>query len=62
MKENGALLGRGQIDFRKVREAIDDIGYRGNMHIEGAVPPGGKLIESYIQNRKFLQSLFPTDA
>ena len=62
MKENGALLGQGQIDFRKVREAIDDIGYRGNMHIEGAVPPGGKLIESYIHNRKFLQSLFPTDA
>jgi len=59
MKENGALLGQGQIDFNTVRAAIDDIGYRGAMQIEGAIPPGGKLIESYIQNRKFLQSLFP---
>ena len=62
MKENGALLGQGRIDFRKVREAIDEIGYRGNLHIEGAVPTGGKLIESYIANRKFLQSIFPPDA
>ena len=58
MKENGALLGQGRIDFRKVREAIDDIGYRGNMQIEGAVPPGDNLVRSYIQNRKFLQSIF----
>ncbi len=58
MKENGSLLGKGRIDFTKVRAALDDIGYRGNMHIEGAVPPGGKLIESYIANLKFLRELF----
>jgi sugar phosphate isomerase/epimerase len=58
MKENGALLGKGRVDFRKVREALDDIGYRGPMQIEGAVPSGGKLIESYIANRKFLGSIF----
>lgn len=62
MKENGARLGQGLIDFRKVREAIDDIGYRGPMQIEGAIPPGGHLVESYIANRKFLQSIFPADA
>jgi len=62
MKENGALLGRGKVDFRKVCAAIDDIGYRGPMQIEGAVTPGGKLIESYIANRKFLREIFPADA
>jgi sugar phosphate isomerase/epimerase len=62
MKENGALLGKGRIDFKKVRAALDDIGYRGPMQIEGAVPPGGKLIESYIANLRFLREIFPADA
>lgn len=62
MKENGALLGQGLIDFKKVREAIDDIGYRGPMQIESAVPPGGNLIDSHIANRKFLRSIFPAEA
>jgi len=61
MKENGALLGQGRIDFKKVRAALDDIGYSGTMQIEGAVPPGGKLIESYIANLKFLREIFPVD-
>jgi sugar phosphate isomerase/epimerase len=61
MKENGSLLGQGRIDFKKVRAALDDIGYRGPMQIEGAIPPGGKLIESYIANRKFLREVFPAD-
>jgi sugar phosphate isomerase/epimerase len=62
MKENGSLLGPGHIDFKNIRAALDDIGYRGNLQIEGAVPPGGKLIESYIANRKFLRGLFPPEA
>ncbi|MBI5799153.1 MAG: sugar phosphate isomerase/epimerase [Verrucomicrobia bacterium] len=62
MKENGALLGAGRVDFKKVREAIDDIGYSGWMQIEGAMPAGGKIEESYIQNRQFLRGIFPTDA
>jgi sugar phosphate isomerase/epimerase len=62
MKENGARLGQGRIDFKKVRAAIDDIGYRGAMQIEGAIPRGSKLIESYSQNRKFLQGIFSADA
>ena len=59
MKENGALLGAGRVDFKKVREAIDDIGYSGWMQIEGAVPPGGKMQESYVKNREFLRGIFP---
>lgn len=59
MKENGSLLGQGKIDFAKVRAAIEDIGYRGWMQIEGAVPSGGQLVPSYIANRTFLRGLFP---
>ena len=62
MKENGALLGQGRIDFTKVRAALDDIGYRGPLQIEGAVPLGGKLIESYVANRQFLRRIFPAGA
>jgi len=58
MKENGSLLGQGRVDFKKVRAAIEDIGYSGWMQIEGAVPRGGTMQESYIANRKFLRSLF----
>jgi sugar phosphate isomerase/epimerase len=58
MKENGALLGKGKVDFNKVKAAIEEIGYRGWMQIEGAVPPGGKIKESYIANRKFLHEVF----
>lgn len=62
MKENGALLGQGRVDFKKVRAALDDIGYTGPMQIEGAVPSGGKLVESYVVNRQFLRSIFPAGA
>lgn len=58
MKENGALLGKGRVDFAKVREAVEDIGYRGWMQIEGAVPPGGSVVPSYIENARFLRGLY----
>lgn len=60
MKENGALLGRGRVDFAKVRDAVEAIGYRGWMQIEGAVPPGGKIVPSYTENLKLLRELFPS--
>lgn len=56
-KENGALLGQGQVDFRKVRAALDDIGYRGWIQIEGAVPPGQPMLESYQANCQFLRGV-----
>ena len=59
-KENGFLLGQGKIDFRKVKEAVDEIGWQGWLVIEGAVPPGGKMLESYVKNQEFLRGLFPT--
>lgn len=56
-KENGALLGKGKVDFAKVRAALDDIGYRGWIQIEGAVPAGAPMLESYQANCKFVRSV-----
>jgi L-ribulose-5-phosphate 3-epimerase len=38
-KENGSLLGQGKVDFKKVRAAMEDIGYRGWIQIEGRCAP-----------------------
>ena len=56
-KENGALLGQGKVDFKKVRAALDDIGYRGWIQIEGAVPAGKPMLESYQANCQFVRSV-----
>jgi sugar phosphate isomerase/epimerase len=62
MKETGSLLGQGKVDFQKVRQAMDEIGYAGWMQIEGAVPKGAKMLDSYKANQKFLRGIFPKDA
>jgi sugar phosphate isomerase/epimerase len=59
MKENGSLLGHGKVNLERVRDAINDIGYQGWMQIEGAVPPGAQLLESYTANCQYLRGLFP---
>jgi sugar phosphate isomerase/epimerase len=56
-KENGSLLGQGKVDFHKVRAALDDIGYRGWLQIEGAVPSGQPMLESYQTNCKFMRGI-----
>ena len=56
-KENGALLGQGKVDFAKVRAALDDIRYEGWVQIEGAVPSGKPMLESYQSNCKFVRSV-----
>jgi L-ribulose-5-phosphate 3-epimerase len=57
-KENGLLLGHGKIDFAAVRSALDAIGYTGWIQIEGAVPKGQPMFESYVQNVRFMRSRF----
>lgn len=54
--------GKQEVDFRKVRDALAGIGYTGPGQSEGAVPGGGKLIESYVANRQFLRNIFPARA
>lgn len=56
-KENGYLLGQGKVDYEKVRAALDDIGYSGWIQIEGAVPKGANLMESYQANCKFVRGV-----
>jgi sugar phosphate isomerase/epimerase len=56
-KDAGFLLGRGRIDFKKVRKALDQIGYSGWIQIEAAAPHG--LVEDYRAQYKFLRSIFP---
>ncbi len=56
-KDARHMLGQGRIDFKKVRAAIDDIGYNGWIVIEAAAPHG--LIEDYTAHRKYLRACFP---
>jgi sugar phosphate isomerase/epimerase len=60
LKENGCLLGNGPVNFEKVRDAINDIGYEGWMQIEGGLPPKADLVASDTANLKFLRGLFPS--
>jgi L-ribulose-5-phosphate 3-epimerase len=60
LKENGHLLGQGKVDLKRVHEAIEEIGYEGWMQIEGAVPPKGDLVQSYIANQKYVREVFKT--
>lgn len=57
-KENGFLLGQGRIDFARVRQALDDIGYTGWIQIEGAIPEGKPMFESYVENARFMRGRF----
>ncbi|HEY3324342.1 MAG TPA: sugar phosphate isomerase/epimerase family protein [Planctomycetota bacterium] len=57
-KENGKLLGKGPVDFKKVRAALDDAGYSGWLQIEGATEKGKTLVECYKLNLAFLREIF----
>ncbi len=56
-KDGPHLLGKGRIDFRKVREAVDDIRFSGWIQIEGAVPNG--VVPDYRANLEYLKGIFP---
>lgn len=56
-KDANFMLGQGRIDFHKVREAMDGIGYRGWIQIEAAAPHS--LIGDYRADLKFLKAIFP---
>jgi L-ribulose-5-phosphate 3-epimerase len=56
-KDGKFLLGQGRIDFKKVRAAIDAIGYNGWFQLECARPHG--LVADYSAQRKYLRTVFP---
>jgi sugar phosphate isomerase/epimerase len=56
-KDAAFLLGQGRIDFKKVRKAIDQIGYSGWIQIEAAAPHG--LIQDYAADYRYLRGIYP---
>lgn len=58
-KDYQDLYGKGSIDFPRVREAMDDIGYRGWLHMEGTKFPLGRE-ESLRYDVDYLRTVFPS--
>lgn len=57
-KDAGHMLGKGRVDFGKVREAVEEIGFTGWAQIEAAAPNG--LVKDYQAHLKMLRPLFPS--
>jgi len=51
------LLGEGKVDFKKVHDCIEKINYQGCIQIEGSVPEGKTMLESYKLNNVFTRSI-----
>ena len=58
-KDYDDLYGKGTINFPEVRRAIDEIGYRGWIQIEGTKMPLG-VEESVRYDEKYLRTVFPS--
>jgi L-ribulose-5-phosphate 3-epimerase len=60
LKENGAFLGKADIDWVKISRALNDIDFHPDkwMQIEGALPPKYDFINGHQQNLTFLKSIF----
>jgi L-ribulose-5-phosphate 3-epimerase len=57
-KDYDDLYGKGSIDFERVREAMDEIGYRGWIVMEGTKMPLG-VEESCRYDAEYLRGIFP---
>ncbi|MCL5098457.1 MAG: sugar phosphate isomerase/epimerase [Candidatus Omnitrophica bacterium] len=57
-KDGNYMLGQGRIDFKKVREALDDIGFTGWIQLEAAVLHS--LVPDYQADLAYLRSIFPS--
>ena len=58
LKENEFLLGQGSIDWPRIRQLLDEINFKGWAHIEGAVPKGKTIDESYPLNVSYAKKIF----
>jgi sugar phosphate isomerase/epimerase len=54
-KENGQLLGKGKVDFERVKNTLEEIGYEDWVIMEGAIPPGGDMLTAYQANLAYLR-------
>ena len=57
-KENSTLLGKGNVEFPKVRDILNENGYDDWLVIESAVPKDMKVDDAYKANASYLRSLF----
>lgn len=60
-KDYDDLSGRGLINFKEVRRAVDDIGYRSWIQMEGVKVPLG-IERSCRYDLAYLRSIFPEKA
>ena len=58
IKENGALLGKGDIDFEKVKSLLKTINYKGWLIIEGSTPKGMSREEGCEKNAAYALNHF----
>jgi len=58
IKENGDLLGKGDIDFEKVKRLLNSMQYKGWLIIEGSTPKGMSREEATERNATFATRLF----
>ena len=58
IKENGNLLGKGPIDFGRVRSLLKEMDYRGWLIVEGSVPTGMSRTEAGKLNAGFAVRFF----
>ena len=56
-KENGVVLGKGEIDFPRLKKLVDSIGYHGWIVAESATDKNLRIEKSYQHNQKFLRDL-----
>ena len=54
-KERSTLLGNGEIDFARFKQALDTANYDGWLIIEGAIPQGTPVIAAYQHNLALLE-------
>ncbi len=56
-KDDGFMIGKGRIDFKKVRKALDKIEYSGWIHLEAAAPNG--VAKDYASYYEYLRGIYP---
>jgi len=57
-KDYNGTMGHGSVDFAQVRQAMDDIGYRGWIQWEGVKLPQGRL-QTCTTDVQYLRTIFP---
>ena len=61
-KQNGALIGEGDVDFSRFKKALDAAGYSDWLIIEGSKPKGAETVDVYRKNFAALDGIFREQA